>query len=60
MKTAICSQEDVFYKSKEDQARLLQMVIAASDQDAEEERIAGEIIPGGKAAVGVVCLVVDL
>ena len=39
-------QEDLYYGTKEEQAQILQKVIAASDQDAEEERVAGEGILG--------------
>lgn len=50
-KLAGMEEEDLFYGTKEEQAQLLQKVIAASDQDAEEERVAGEGILG-KAMVG--------
>ena len=40
----------MYYGTKEEQAQVLQKVIAASDIDAEEERIAGEGI-FGKAMV---------
>jgi hypothetical protein len=43
-------QEELAFTTKEEQAQLLQKVIAASDQDAEEERIIGESI-GGKSVV---------
>uniref|UniRef100_A0A146LTX2 General transcription and DNA repair factor IIH helicase/translocase subunit XPB n=4 Tax=Lygus hesperus TaxID=30085 RepID=A0A146LTX2_LYGHE len=33
---------DIFYKTREEQALLLQQVLAASDLDADEERIPGE------------------
>ena len=35
-------QEDLYFSTKEEQASLLQKVIAANDTDAEEERMAGE------------------
>ena len=35
-------QEELAYTTKEEQAQLLQKVIAASDQDAEEEQVAGQ------------------
>ncbi|GAB6033300.1 hypothetical protein CHUAL_013071 [Chamberlinius hualienensis] len=35
-------EEDLFYKTKEEQTHLLQQVLAANDMDAEEERVAGE------------------
>ncbi|CAL1530963.1 unnamed protein product [Lymnaea stagnalis] len=38
-------QEDLFYRSKEEQVQLLQKVLAATDEDAEEERMLGEF-PG--------------
>ncbi|KAL4222357.1 TFIIH basal transcription factor complex helicase XPB subunit [Mactra antiquata] len=41
-KFAGLEDEDLAYGTKQEQAQLLQEVIAASDQDAEEERIAGE------------------
>ena len=44
-------QEELAFTTKEEQAGILQKVIAASDQDAEEERMIGEQI-GGKAMVG--------
>lgn len=50
-KLAGMEEEDLLYGTKEEQAQLLQKVIAASDQDAEEERIAGEGVPG-KSMVG--------
>ena len=36
----------MYYGTKEEQAQILQKVIAASDQDAEEERLAGEGVLG--------------
>lgn len=44
-------QEDLAYRTKEEQAQLLQKVIAASDQDAEEEKMIGEAF-GGKSVMG--------
>ncbi|BFY97438.1 hypothetical protein BsWGS_00478 [Bradybaena similaris] len=35
-------QEDLFYRSKEEQVQLLQKVLAASEEDAEEERVIGD------------------
>lgn len=43
-------QEDLLYRTKEEQMQLLQKVLAASDKDAEEERIVGE---GGKIIVSI-------
>ena len=43
-------QEELHYKTKEEQAILLQMVLSASDLDADEERVPGEI--GGRPAFG--------
>ncbi|WAQ95018.1 ERCC3-like protein [Mya arenaria] len=51
-KLAGMEEEELFYGTKEEQAKVLHMVIAASDQDAEEERVAGELVPGGKSAFG--------
>uniref|UniRef100_A0A0B6ZY39 General transcription and DNA repair factor IIH helicase/translocase subunit XPB n=1 Tax=Arion vulgaris TaxID=1028688 RepID=A0A0B6ZY39_9EUPU len=36
-------QEDLFYRSKEEQVQILQKVLAASEEDAEEERMIGDI-----------------
>ncbi|CAL8109362.1 unnamed protein product [Orchesella dallaii] len=41
-KMAGMEQEDLHYKSKEEQMALLQQVLAASDADADEERLPGE------------------
>ncbi|XP_052246340.1 general transcription and DNA repair factor IIH helicase subunit XPB-like isoform X2 [Dreissena polymorpha] len=41
-KLAGMEQEELAYRSKEDQAQLLQKVIGATDQDAEEERLIGD------------------
>ncbi|XP_059155429.1 general transcription and DNA repair factor IIH helicase subunit XPB-like [Physella acuta] len=38
-------QEDLFYRTKDEQVQLLQKVLAASEEDAEEERVLGEF-PG--------------
>lgn len=35
-------QDNLFYKSREDQTNLLQQVLAANDADAEEERVPGD------------------
>jgi DNA excision repair protein ERCC-3 len=35
-------EPDLFYKTREEQSQLLQQVLAASDVDADEERIPGE------------------
>lgn len=35
-------KEDLHYRSREEQVQLLQKVIAASDEDAEEEHVAGD------------------
>ncbi|XP_060581093.1 general transcription and DNA repair factor IIH helicase subunit XPB-like [Ruditapes philippinarum] len=50
-KLAGMEEEELAFTTKEEQAQLLQKVIAASDQDAEEERIIGESI-GGKSIMG--------
>jgi DNA excision repair protein ERCC-3 len=39
-------QEDLHYKTKEEQIQLLQKVLAATDKDAEEERVLGELGKG--------------
>ena len=41
------SQEDLLYRTKEEQMQLLQKILAATDKDAEEERILGELGKGG-------------
>nr|CAG4650758.1 EOG090X01LU [Simocephalus serrulatus] len=38
--------QELHYKTKEEQAKLLQLVLTASDMDADEERVPGEI--GGR------------
>lgn len=38
--------QELLYKTKEEQAKMLQMVLTASDNDADEERVPGEI--GGR------------
>lgn len=35
-------EQDMMYKTREEQGQLLQQVLSASDMDAEEERIPGE------------------
>lgn len=50
-KLAGMEEEDLLYGTKEEQAQVLQKVIAASDHDAEEEKIVGEGFQG-KAMVG--------
>lgn len=40
-------QEDLLYRTKEEQMQLLQKILAATDKDAEEERILGELGKGG-------------
>lgn len=40
-------EEDLSYRTKEEQTNLLQQVLAANDADAEEERVAGETGPTG-------------
>lgn len=45
-------EEKLDYCTKEEQAHLLQKVIAATDQDAEEERLPGEPGAGGKSVMG--------
>ncbi|XP_077556385.1 ATP-dependent DNA helicase hay [Haemaphysalis longicornis] len=40
-------EEDLAYRTKEEQTNLLQQVLAANDADAEEERVAGETGPTG-------------
>ncbi|XP_033219284.1 general transcription and DNA repair factor IIH helicase subunit XPB isoform X1 [Belonocnema kinseyi] len=46
--SGIEEEPDMFYKSKEDQINLLQQVLAASDMDADEERLPGE---GGRSII---------
>lgn len=36
-------EEDLMFSTREDQQQLLQKVLAASDLDAEEEVVAGEL-----------------
>ena len=39
----ICgAQEELFYKTREEQTKLLHTVLAANDTEAEEERVPGE------------------
>lgn len=38
------------YKTKEEQVKMLQLVLTAQDSDADEERVPGEI--GGRPAFG--------
>ncbi|XP_010786998.1 TFIIH basal transcription factor complex helicase XPB subunit-like [Notothenia coriiceps] len=45
-KLAGMEEEDLMFSSKEEQQQLLQKVLAASDLDAEEELVAGEL--GGR------------
>lgn len=42
-KLAGMEEEDLMFSSREDQQLLLQKVLAASDLDAEEEVVAGEL-----------------
>lgn len=42
-------EEDLMFSSRDDQQQLLQKVLAASDLDAEEEVVAGEL--GGRPQV---------
>ncbi|XP_070388269.1 general transcription and DNA repair factor IIH helicase/translocase subunit XPB [Dermacentor albipictus] len=46
-KMAGMDEEDLAYRTKEEQTNLLQQVLAANDADAEEERVAGETGPTG-------------
>jgi DNA excision repair protein ERCC-3 len=39
---SLLQEPDLLYKTREDQSQLLQQVLAASDVDADEERIPGE------------------
>lgn len=39
---SLLQEPDLFYKTREEQSQLLQQVLAASDVDADEERIPGE------------------
>ncbi len=39
------TQEDLSFATKEEQAQLLQKVVAANDTDAEEEKVANELTP---------------
>lgn len=48
-KLAGMEEEDLMFSSKEEQQQLLQKVLAASDLDAEEELVAGEL--GGRPQV---------
>ncbi|CAN8021617.1 unnamed protein product [Ixodes persulcatus] len=41
-------EEDLAYRTKEEQTNLLQQVLAANDADAEEERVAGETSTAGQ------------
>ncbi|KAI1899032.1 hypothetical protein AGOR_G00078510 [Albula goreensis] len=47
-KLAGMEEEDLMFSSREDQQQLLQKVLAASDLDAEEEVVAGEMGPSGR------------
>jgi DNA excision repair protein ERCC-3 len=38
----LLQEPDLLYKTREEQSQLLQQVLAASDVDADEERIPGE------------------
>lgn len=38
----LLQEPDLFYKTREEQGQLLQKVLAASDIDADEERIPGD------------------
>jgi len=38
----LLQEPDLLYKTREEQSQLLQQVLAASDMDADEERIPGE------------------
>lgn len=42
-KLAGMEEEDLMFSSRDDQHQLLQKVLAASDLDAEEEVVAGEL-----------------
>lgn len=42
-KLAGMEEEDLMFSSRDDQQQLLQKVLAASDLDAEEEVVAGEL-----------------
>lgn len=48
-KLAGMEEEDLMFSSKDEQQQLLQKVLAASDLDAEEEVVAGEV--GGRPQV---------
>ena len=48
-------QEDLAFGTKEEQAAMLQKVLAATDTDADEERGAGEVQVKGGAQVNVRC-----
>lgn len=48
-KLAGMEEEDLMFSTKDEQQQLLQKVLAASDLDAEEELVAGEV--GGRPQV---------
>lgn len=48
-KLAGMEEEDLMFSTRDDQQQLLQKVLAASDLDAEEEVVAGEV--GGRPQV---------
>ena len=48
-------QEDLAFSTKEEQAQLLQKVIAANETEAEEERLVGELARSGSQVTNV-CL----
>ncbi|XP_076361486.1 ATP-dependent DNA helicase hay isoform X2 [Tachypleus tridentatus] len=49
-KLAGMDEENLMYKTKEEQTQLLQQVLAATDADAEEEHVPGEITYGKSGA----------
>lgn len=49
MKPCALQEPDMMYKTREEQGILLQQVLAASETDADEERVPGEGIGTGRA-----------
>jgi len=51
-KLAGLEQDDLFYKTKEEQGQLLQQILAANDYEGEEEKLPGEFRAGSSGAFG--------